>query len=171
MRTDRAAVALRFVSLVLTGVFAGFLVTVLVLELSLRHFDGPVYTQVRQIELLHLDDLATATLLPALASTALLTLTTLRTRDRTFRLTATAGALLLSVVVITVLFNLPVNADQLHWTVPTPPTNWTAVRDHWQLAHAARTAAAVIAFGLLGAATMSTPHGGRPDRLLTATSR
>ncbi|MEU4468037.1 hypothetical protein AB0G20_30885 [Streptomyces sp. NPDC024017] len=46
----------RFVSLVFTGLFAGFLTSVLVLELSLRGFDSTVYTQVRLVELDALDN-------------------------------------------------------------------------------------------------------------------
>ncbi|WP_063774154.1 hypothetical protein [Streptacidiphilus rugosus] len=92
MRSERAATALRFVSLVLAGLFAGFLVTVLVFELSLRHVDASVYTQTRQIELLRLDDLASATLLPTLPTTAILAAMSLKARDRTFLLTATAFA-------------------------------------------------------------------------------
>ncbi|WP_042430059.1 anthrone oxygenase family protein [Streptacidiphilus anmyonensis] len=155
MRSERAATALRFVSLVLAGLFAGFLVTVLVFELSLHHFDASVYTQTRQIELLRLDDLASATLLPTLPTTAILAAMSLKARDRTFWLTATAFALLLSVVATTVVFNLPINSDQLHWNVQTPPADWASVRDRWQIAHAVRTAAAVVAFGLLSAAAMT----------------
>ena len=62
----------RFTGLVFAGLFAGFLIGVLVLELSLRNFDGTVYTQVRLVELDSLDKLAIATLLPALLGTAVL---------------------------------------------------------------------------------------------------
>jgi hypothetical protein len=48
------------------GLFAGFLATVLVFEASLRGFGAAVYTQVRLIEVQHLDSLATALLLPAI---------------------------------------------------------------------------------------------------------
>ncbi|RKE18566.1 anthrone oxygenase family protein [Streptomyces sp. TLI_171] len=150
----RAVAALRFAGLMLTGLFAGFLVTVLVLELSLRQFDASVYTQVRQVELRRLDDLASATLLPALVATVALAVTAFRAgaRGRAFRFPAAALVLLLLVLVTTVVVNLPVNADQLHWSVQAPPADWAAARDRWQLAHAVRTAAAVLAFGLLGAA-------------------
>ncbi|MGW7387106.1 anthrone oxygenase family protein [Streptomyces sp. NPDC054794] len=148
--------SLRFVGLVCTGLFTGFLVAVLVFELSLRRFDASVYTQVRQVELLRLDDLASATLLPALLLTAVLAVTAVKARDRVFWLTLAAFALLLSVLVTTVVFNLPINSHQMHWNVQAPPTDWACVRDRWQIAHAVRTAAAVVAFGLLSAAAMST---------------
>jgi uncharacterized membrane protein len=149
---QRPATVLRFASLVLTGVFAGFLVGVLVLELSLRRFDGPVYAQVREVELLHLDDLAAATLLPALLATAALVALTMKARRQGFWLTAAALALLASVLVTTLLFNLPINSDQADWNVSAPPADWASVRDDWQAAHAVRTVAAVLAFGLLAAA-------------------
>ncbi|MCW2655362.1 MAG: hypothetical protein JWR32_6338 [Mycobacterium sp.] len=47
---------------VFSGVFAGFLATILVFEASLRGFGAAVYTQVRLIELEHLDSLTFARL-------------------------------------------------------------------------------------------------------------
>lgn len=154
----------RFVGLVLSGVFAGFLVGVLVLELSMRDFGGTVYAQVRQVELARLDDLASATLLPALATTAVVTVWTARPRrDTTFWLTAVALVLLASVLVLTLAVNLPINTDQLGWDVAAPPGDWADVRDRWQVAHAIRTTAAVLAFGCLsGAALLHTQRD--PDR-------
>src|SRR3954471_4024932 len=165
MSNARAATVLRFTGLIFAGLFAGFLVAVLVFELSLRRFGGSVYTQVRQVELLRLDDLASATLLPALLTTAVLVATALKTRGRTFWLTSTAFALLLTVLVTTLVVNLPVNSDQLDWDVQAPPADWASVRDRWQIAHAVRTVAAVLAFGLLNAAALSrTRTGPRPSR-------
>ncbi|MET7451667.1 anthrone oxygenase family protein [Streptomyces sp. NPDC005574] len=164
MRYERTVTALRFGGLVLTGLFAGFLVTVLVFELSLRSFDGSVYTQVRQVELDRLDVLATALLLPAVPATAIQTATDVKARGSAFWLTAAALVLLLSVLVTTLVFNLPINADQSAWNVQTPPADWASVRDRWQTAHAVRTVAAVLAFAFLSAAAMSPAHTRRPAR-------
>lgn len=136
---------IKYVSLVFAGLFAGFLTGVLVLELSLRSFDGAVYTQVRLVELDSLDKLAVATLLPALIATAVLVY-----RDRRWPAVA-ALALLISVFVLTLVVNLPINAAQLEWSVQSPPADWADVRDRWQIAHAIRTVAAVLAFGSLAA--------------------
>ena len=57
----------RGVSLLFSGLFAGFLLCVLVLENSLRGFDASVYTQVRLVELDRLDTLASVTLIPAIS--------------------------------------------------------------------------------------------------------
>ncbi|MDX3802564.1 anthrone oxygenase family protein [Streptomyces sp. AK04-3B] len=141
----------RFVSLVCAGLFAGFLTSVLVLELSLRGFDSTVYTQVRQVELDSLDRLAVATLLPALIATAVLACRTRRTNTR--RPTVAALTLLVLVLGLTLIVNLPINSDQLHWNAQSPPSNWADVRDRWQIAHAVRTMAAVLAFAALALAT------------------
>ncbi|MFD9136507.1 anthrone oxygenase family protein [Streptomyces bottropensis] len=140
----------RFISLVCAGLFAGFLTSVLVLELSLRGFDSTVYTQVRLVELDSLDKLAVATLLPALIATAVLAYQTYRTNTRWW--TVAALALLVFVLGLTLIVNLPINSDQLHWNAQSPPSDWIDVRDRWQIAHAVRTVAAVLAFAVLALA-------------------
>lgn len=137
----------RFASLVFAGMFAGFLITVLGLELSMRDADGAVYTQVRHVELIAMDVLATVTLVPAIIATATVTVLYHRTSTAGRRLVAVALLLLALIVIVTALVNLPINADQRDWLITAPPQNWADIRDRWQLAHAARTAAAVIAFG------------------------
>jgi uncharacterized membrane protein len=150
----------RFTSLVCTGLFAGFLTSVLVLELSLRGFDSTVYTQVRLVELDSLDKLAVATLLPALIATAVLAYQTYRTNTRWP--TVAALALLVLVLGLTLIVNLPINSDQLHWNAQSPPSDWTDVRDRWQIAHAARTVAAVLAFAVLASRYGAVDGGRRP---------
>ncbi|HEY3557963.1 MAG TPA: DUF1772 domain-containing protein [Kribbella sp.] len=136
----------RGVSLLFSGLFAGFLLCVLVLENSLRGFDASVYTQVRLVELDSLDKLASVTLIPALITTVLLAF---RSRGNGWRIVL-AGVVLLAVVFVTTLVvNLPINSDQAAWSVHQPPPDWAAVRDRWQVAHLVRTLAAVFAFGVL----------------------
>lgn len=132
-----------------SGLFAGFLTTVLVLELTVRGSDAHVYTQVRLVELAHLDDLATALLLPALLAAVVLTATVIRRRGRWLALAAVT--LLLATLLISVSISVPINTAQQGWSVLTPPGDWSQVRDRWQLAHAARTITAVLAFVLLTA--------------------
>jgi uncharacterized membrane protein len=158
----RAAPVARWAGLLFTGVFAGFLVAVLALELSLRSSDGPVYTQVRQVELDSLDTLAAVTLLPALAATATLAVLAYRAGGRPQWLPLAALALLAGILVLTVVVNLPINADQGGWDVHAPPADWASVRDDWQLAHAARTAAAVLAFTVLISDTTRTARRPSP---------
>lgn len=141
-----------FAAQVFSGIFAGFLIAVLVLELSMRDATAAVYTQVRQIELEWLDVLATVTLLPALIATALIIATRFRDRGPTRWLPIIAFALLAGVLILTIIVNLPINADQRDWIVTMPPDDWATIRDHWQLSHAVRTVAATLAFAALSAA-------------------
>ncbi|MFF4035150.1 anthrone oxygenase family protein [Streptomyces sviceus] len=159
MPNSPVAKVARGAGLLFTGVFTGFLVAVLVLELSLRSFDRHVYTQVRQVELDSLDKLAVVTLLPALITTGLLVASTLRQGGRTSWRTLTALTLLLGILGLTLVINMPINADQLDWSVRTPPADWASVRDRWQIAHVVRTGAAVLAFGALIADATSTSQG------------
>ncbi|MCW2799198.1 MAG: hypothetical protein JWQ70_670 [Aeromicrobium sp.] len=136
----------RVVSVVFGGIFTGFLLTILVLELSLRRFDASIYTQVRQVELVRMDDLATATLVPTIIATVVLTAIGLTLGRPGLGLTSIALGLLVVVLVTTVVVNLPINSDQLDWSVARPPSDWASDRDRWQVAHAIRTVAAGLAF-------------------------
>ncbi|MGW4771912.1 anthrone oxygenase family protein [Nocardia sp. NPDC004278] len=144
----------RLIGLLFGGIFAGFLTTVLVLELSMRDQVGSVYAQVRQIELIGLDVLATVTLLPALLATAILVVATFRKKGAARWLPSFALVLFVGVLILTVVVNLPINADQRDWIVSMPPPDWVTVRDRWQVSHAVRTVAAVIAFCCLSVAAL-----------------
>ena len=145
---------LRGASLLFTGLFAGFLLGVLVLEMSLRGYDAAVYTQVRQVELDSLDTLASVTLIPALICTAILGVLTIRARGNDRWLVLAALAMLALVFVTSLAVNLPINGDQADWSVQAPPSDWASVRDRWQLAHAIRAVSAVLAFCSLTAAAI-----------------
>jgi uncharacterized membrane protein len=156
--TSRAALS---VSLLFSGLFAGFLITVLVLELSMRGFDGSVYAQVRQVELVAMDVFASVTLIPALIVTALLAALTIRQKEAARLLPVGALIMLLLILGTSLLVNVPINTDQLEWNVAAPPADWATVRDRWQSAHAVRTGAAVIAVALLSATAMLSSSAGR----------
>ncbi|WP_223692160.1 anthrone oxygenase family protein [Leifsonia poae] len=141
---------LRFLSDGFTGLFAGFLVGVLVFELSLRRFDGSVYAQTQQVTLIALPVLASALLIPAIITTGALVALQLRVKDLRFWLTLGALVLLLVALVVTLVVNVPINLAEGGWSVSSPPHDWAATRDRWQIGHAVRTVAAVLAFGLLG---------------------
>ena len=151
-----------FTGMLFSGLFAGFLVAVLVLEASVRSFPASVYIQVRQVELTHLDDLATVLLPAALLATATLVVVTIARRWRTRWLALTALALLLATFIISMLVSVPINTDQQGWSVLAPPSDWAHVRDHWQIAHLVRTTTAVCAFiNLVAAAIMPAPPRAR----------
>lgn len=83
------------------------------------------------------------TLLPAMGFGALactVILAWLNRRDPT--LVAAYGAALVLIAAagaITRLFNQPINAQVMTWTVDTLPNSWTAIRDNWWNWHIART--------------------------------
>ncbi len=161
----------RWVSLLFTGLFAGFLLGVLVFENSLRGYSASVYTQVRQVELDSLDTLASVTLIPAIIATVVLAI---RARGNDRRLVLLAIGLLALVFATTLAINLPINADQANWSPQAPPTDWADVRDRWQLAHLIRTAAALLAFTTLSATALTRPtpatHPVATSRLSPATT-
>lgn len=166
-RSEPLLAAAAYAAVLFSGLFAGFLLTVLLLELSLRNASGPVYTQVRLVELDHLGAFASVLLAPAIIAAAVLTRGLLRRRDGGRWLAAAAVLLLLVVLVVSVSINVPINTDQQRWTVLAPPANWAALRDRWQLAHAIRTAVATSAFVLLAAAPLRwsrTPFAVAADR-------
>ncbi|HWD61667.1 MAG TPA: DUF1772 domain-containing protein [Humibacter sp.] len=153
---------LRFISLLFTGLFAGFLVGILVFELSLRGFDGSVYAQVQQVTLVALPVLATVLLFPAIISTAILVIVTVRHRDGSFWVTTVALGLLLVSLIVTLVVNVPINLAEGGWSVSSPPADWATSRDRWQIGHAVRTLAALLAFGgLIAAGPRSAAKAGR----------
>ncbi|MEU9976271.1 hypothetical protein [Streptomyces sp. NPDC051014] len=82
----------------------------------------------------------------------------------------TALTLLIAILVLTVEISLPVNADQLAWNIHAPPANWASIRDRWQIAHAVRSAAALLALAVLSA-DWTTRAAGRADPDIASTDR
>jgi len=78
---------------------------------------------------------------------------------------AFALTLLLLALAIYLAVNGPINVEQLGWNPQNPPADWARVHDRWQVAHALRTAAIVLALCCLTAATAErrpTSAGRRP---------
>jgi uncharacterized membrane protein len=50
------------------------------------------------------------------------------------------------VILVTLIFNAPVNALAARWDPETPPENWKELRGRWHLGQAIRTPLAVAAF-------------------------
>jgi len=162
-RADTVARIALLASVLFSGLFAGFLTGVLVLEATLRRFPASVYTQVRLVELVHLNDLATVLLPGALLATATLVLVAIGRPGRTPWLALTALGLLLVSFVISALVSVPINTAQQSWSVLAPPSDWASVRDRWQIAHLARTVTAVSAFTALVVAATTERSTSRRD--------
>jgi hypothetical protein len=140
----------RGLGVLFAGLFAGFLLAVLVLEHSLRAYGASVYTQVRLVELDSLDNLASATLIPALVCTGIVAFLSIRARGNDRWLVLAAFVLLVLVFVTSLAINVPINGDQADWSVQAPPTDWADLR----------TVCSVLAFTLLTAAAL-IPRGQR----------
>ncbi|MFH8485082.1 anthrone oxygenase family protein [Streptomyces longisporoflavus] len=149
--------------LVFSGLFAGFLLAVLVLENSLRSSPASVYTQVRHVELDALDKLALATLAPAAAAVLVLAVLAFRTRARERWFALAALLLMAAIFIITASVNVPINNDQLDWSVTTPPADWENQRNRWQLAHLIRTLTALTTFAVLATAMALRPDSRAVD--------
>ncbi|MFF4255295.1 anthrone oxygenase family protein [Streptomyces sp. NPDC001663] len=139
-------------SLLGCGMLAGIAATVLFLELALRRLSGPEYVRVRQAEFTVFTWFIGAVFVPTLIAVAVLAVEERRGLGLTRRPVAVALALLLVALAISLAVNGPINVEQLSWHAQNPPADWARVRDRWQIAHAVRTAAIVLALGHLGAA-------------------
>ena len=128
---------------------------VLILEASLRRFPASVYTQVRQVELAHLDDLATVLLPAALLATATLVVVTIARPGRTRWLALTALVLLLATFIISVLISVPINTDQQRLVCPRTAQRLGPRARPLADRSLVRTTTAVCAFITLAAATIA----------------
>ena len=147
----------RHASLLCGGVLAGVALTVLFLELALRRLDGPEYVRVRQAEFDFLTWFIGAIFVPTLIAVVMLVIHARRAHSPALRPAVIALVLLLLSLVVTLAVNGPINVEQLSWNAQAPPADWASVRDRWQIAHAVRTVAIVIALGYLSAAVIDRP--------------
>src|SRR4051794_4172469 len=144
----------RSVAVLATGLLAGAVLLVWAVDVPLGR-SAELYLQYRQAT----TGLLTA-LLPPLGAVGLVAAIAVAVLDRGAgrALSAGAGVLLLSGMVLTVAVLFPINDAGLAWT--GPPPDWAAVRDRWLAAHAVRSAATAVAFVLLVAAGR-VPNPGR----------
>lgn len=139
----------RYTSLLGCGMLAGVALTVLFLELALRRLTGPEYVRVRQAEYAPFTWFIGALLVPTLVAVVILVRQARKGHGPALRPVAWALVLLLVALVVSLVVNGPVNVEQMDWNVQAPPGDWARVRDRWQIAHAVRTVALVLAFACL----------------------
>lgn len=152
MTNARLLTVARYASLLGGGVFAGVALTVLIVELALRRLGASAYVQVRHAEYEFMVWFIGVVFLPTLIAVVALVILTRKAHSPAFAPAAGALALVLVALVITFAVNGPINIEQLGWSARFPPADWASVRDRWQVAHAIRTAASVLALGCLTAA-------------------
>jgi uncharacterized membrane protein len=150
----------RWTSLLGGGLYAGGALATLVLELALRRLDGPAYVEVRQATHVYFPWIIGALLVPTYGAVALLAVLARRAGSAAWRPAAAALVLLVLALVVSFVFNAPVNVDQMGWTPQEPPADWADIRDRWQIAHAVRTVLCLVALGCLASAVIDRPFGG-----------
>ena len=64
-----------------------------------------------------------------------------------------AGAAIVALV-ITLSVNVPIDYAINRWTVDTLPSDWTSIRNRWEVYHAARTSNSLAGFGFVLAAVV-----------------
>ena len=70
-----------------------------------------------------------------------------RRRRESFYLVLVGTALLIVALVITLGVNVPIDDAIAAWTVDTLPSEWTSIRNRWEVYHAARTFISLAGFG------------------------
>jgi uncharacterized membrane protein len=154
MVTNTLVKITRYVSLLGCGMLAGVAVTVLVLELALRRLNGQEYARVRQAEFAFFTPFIGAVFLPTLVAVAMLVIHARKTHSITLRPAVIALALLLLALLLSLAVNGPINVTA-ELECAGSPADWARIRDRWQIAHAVRTLAIVLALGYLSAAILT----------------
>ncbi|MFE7168354.1 anthrone oxygenase family protein [Streptomyces sp. NPDC057616] len=147
----------RYTSLLGSGLLAGVALTVLFLELALRDLTGPEYVRVRQAEYAPFTWFIGILLVPTLVAVVILVLRARTERSPELPRLAWALGLLLVALAVSLVVNGPINMEQMDWSAQAPPGDWARVRDRWQIAHAVRTVALVVAFGCVCVAALERP--------------
>jgi uncharacterized membrane protein len=93
-------------------------------------------------------------LMPAALLSSLMLLIVLfrQRRAAAFNLALVSLVLMALALVVTLAVNVPIDGEISGWTVNTLPSDWTTIRDRWELYHSIRT---FVSLGALGFAIAS----------------
>jgi uncharacterized membrane protein len=150
---ERAAAWAQLVSIVVLGLVAGtFLATQLGQVRFQNTLDARDFTLVK-----HGFEVAVGRIMPFLTIAAGLSIIpvviTGWSGGATRWLAIAALALWIGVIVVTLVFNAPVNAAAATWDPTSPPLDWESQREKWHLGQAVRTPLAVGSFLCLALAS------------------
>jgi hypothetical protein len=162
----------RFSGLLLAALSTGVLFgTKVALGRSSKGFAPKTYVEVQQATVRNLRPVM-GTLLPGAVAVnlAVLGMSARERRSPAFMLTSIGFLSNLTALVLTGIFELPINARVLTWSPENPPRGWEASRDRWEAVHTARTAVAVVGLGCLVAAGLA-PSTTRSGSLHTQNMR
>jgi uncharacterized membrane protein len=136
-----------FASLMLVGLVAGVLLATQLGQVRVQNQLGARdFTLVK-----HSFEIALGRVMPILvvaAGVSIVPLLLLLAPGGSIPFIAALVALLLwaGVIIVTLIFNRPVNALARHWDPETPPKEWEELRGRWHLGQTIRTPLAVAAF-------------------------
>jgi len=136
---------------------------VLVLELALRGLGGSAYVAVRHAEYDYFTWFIGLVFLPTIVTVVMLVITTYKAHSPVRRPALLALGLIVVASAITLAVNGPINVEQLSWSTQSPPADWAAIRDRWQIAHAVRTLALILALVALSTPATARRTGHSPD--------
>ena len=149
---DRWPAWAQLVSLVVVGLVAGIFVASQIGQVRVQNtLDAREFTLVK-----HCFEVAVGRIMPVLtiASLASIIPVAILGGSRATRGLAIAALVLwIGVIVVTLVFNAPVNVDAASWDPATPPLDWQAKRDRWHFGQTLRTPLAVMSFVCLALAT------------------
>ena len=137
------APAVLYLAVLLVGIIAGLLFGTAIEQQQLSSLDASGWITAR-----HSIDVVFSRLLPWVWNSSLLLLfaSAYLVHGRGRALFVFAGALLLIGIIITLVFEVPINKQIAAWTPATMPANWSSLRDRWVRFHWFRTLAGMAAF-------------------------
>jgi uncharacterized membrane protein len=132
-----------YLASLLVGIIAGLLFGTAIEQQQLSALDAQGWVTARQSI-----DAVFSKLLPWIWNSALLLLfaSAYLTHSINRALFVVSGLLLLVGIVVTLIFEVPINKQIAVWTPSTMPPNWTSLRDRWVRFHWLRTVAGIAAF-------------------------
>ncbi len=135
--------AVLYFAVLFVGIIAGLLFGTAIEQQQLNVLDAKGWVTAR-----HSIDAVFSRLLPWVWNITLLLLfaSAYLTQGVNRALFVVSGLLLLIGIVVTLVFDVPINKQIAEWTPSTVPHNWTSLRDRWVRFHWLRTLAGFAAF-------------------------
>jgi uncharacterized membrane protein len=150
---ERAAAWADLVGIVIVGLVAGTFLATQIGQVRVQNtLDARDFTLVK-----HGFEVAVGRIMPVLTIVAGLSIIAVVitgwSRGATRGLAIAALALWIGVIVVTLVFNAPVNAAAATWDHASPPLDWESQREKWHLGQTVRTPLAVGSFLCLALAS------------------
>ena len=144
---------IRFVNLFFTGLTAGSLLSIWFIERELRSFSASDYTRIEQAKHRPLGPLFTA--LVSLSDVSSLAALLVARGTPAFFPALVASLCGAAATVSTLRINVPINAEQMTWSIGAAPANWAVIRDRCHRAYTYRTVLWILALGCQLSATLA----------------